>query len=216
MRRLAAALHKTFTRRRSADPAALRRLLARQAAFVAQKTATAYCEVKIGLDWHKALSEPAFRDALADCRWRVYLDVLGDITANLEAWLRRQVPGREAALAAALAAIHNGVLADQPPPDNLAAERAAAESGIEARLLRLQLGPPHPPHELPLASEPTILATLPIHPRLRRDDGPAIIGGLRFYLVSAHQEMARAFDPGPLATALLASQPETRPAEATA
>ncbi|MCC7427491.1 MAG: hypothetical protein IT557_11330 [Alphaproteobacteria bacterium] len=199
--------------------------LARQSAFVAQKTVYDYCEVKTGRDWEFVRDEPAFRDVMEICRWRVYFATLGDVTAMIEAWLRPaalalpeadRAPGttadaehsRRERLAQALAALHNRVLAGEAPPAELAPHAADAAQGILGRLARMQLAAPHKPHELPTQAEPTLYETLPIHPSRRTDDGPAIVGALRFNLVVVHDRMAATFDRAGLAASLLARPPD--------
>ncbi|MFN6998476.1 MAG: hypothetical protein ACK4ST_00385, partial [Elioraea tepidiphila] len=97
-----------FGRRRApqvADVGAFAAFLAAQGAFVAQKTVMDYCGVKLGVNWQKAQEEPVFAELLADCRWRVYFAAQGDVAAMAESWLRPFAPGREAALAEALAGL---------------------------------------------------------------------------------------------------------------
>ena len=213
------ALQRLLKRRpREVAPDALAQFLARQSAFVAQKTVYDYCEVKTGRDWEFVRHEPAFRDVLEICNWRVYFATLGDVTAMIEAWLRPAVlalpdatgteQSRRERLAQALAAMHNRVLAGETPPAELAPDAAKAAAAILGRLARLQLAAPHMPHELPTRAEPTLYESLPIHPSRRTDDGPAIVGALRFNLVVVHDRLAATFDRAGLAASLLAQPPE--------
>jgi len=113
------------------------------------------------------------------------------------------VPGREAALAAALSAIGTRLLAEADAP---AAERPALDAVADslARILMLrQDQPPLPADRLPLSAEAPLLATLPIHPDQRRGETPAIRGALRFHIVTTQQEMERAFAPAALARRLI-------------
>ena len=160
----------------SSDPAALRDFLARQAAFVAQKTVVDYCRVKAGRGEQQTFANPDFQAALRHCRWQTYAGATQDMAALAEAWLRPHASGREAALAAALS-LH---------------------------LATLQAAPPLPADRLPLRAEAPLLATLPVHPDQRRGETPAIRGALRFHVVSTQQELERAFDPAGLAAKLSA------------
>lgn len=189
--------------RRSDDPDALGVFLGRQSAFVAQKTVVDYCRVKVGRAEQQYFADPDFRAALDHCRWQTYAGAIADLCAMAEAWLRPHALSRQAALAEAVAALGAGVLdgAEAPP-----AEREtllAARAGLARHLAAQQLGPPRPPHRMPLLAEAPLMATLPIHPDQRIGETPSITGALRFHLVAAQQEMERAFDAPRLAARLV-------------
>jgi hypothetical protein len=193
-----------FGRARSADPARLAAFLARHAAFVTQKTVLDYCRVKAGPREARMFAEPDFAAALNHCRWQTFAGAAQDVVAMAEAWLRPHASGREAALAAALARIGAGILHDPEAPPEQRADLEAAANSLPRHLAQLQLAAPKQADKLPLLAQPTLLATLPIHPDQRIGETPAITGALRFHIVSAQQEMERAFDPPGLAAALTA------------
>lgn len=198
-----ARLASLFRKRLEDDPAAFAAFIARQAAFVAQKTVLDYCRVKAGRREVETFADPDFATALRHCRWRTYAGAAADVAALAEAWLRPHAPGREAALAGALAALCAPVLL---PPEAPAEERPSLESAREAlprHLAALQEAPPRSADRLPLLAEAPLLATLPVHPDQRRGETPAIRGALRFHVVSTQQEMERAFDPAGLVRRLL-------------
>jgi hypothetical protein len=192
-------------RARSADPDRFAGFLARQGAFVAQKTVLDYCRVKAGRQERQLFASPAFDAALRHCRWSVYLAALADVTALAEAWLRPTVGGRaeEAALAMALVALHARALATETPPADQAEAVRAARAALPGHLAGLQLAAPRPANTLPLLAEAPLFATLPIHADQRRGEEPAIRGALRFHIVAAQQEMERGFDRDGLAARLL-------------
>ncbi|WP_439578716.1 hypothetical protein [Elioraea sp.] len=190
---------------RLSDPAAFAAFLAAQGAFVAQKTVMDYCGVKLGVNWQKAQAEPVFAGLLADCRWRVYFAAQGDVAAMAESWLRPLVPGREARLAVALAAIAREAVARAEVPARLTGEAEAAREGFAVRLAQRQLAAPRPANALPLDAGAVLLETLPIHPDLRKGERASILGGLRMHIVSAQQEMERRFEAVPLAEVLVGS-----------
>lgn len=200
------ALASLLRRNKSADAMAFGRFLGQRGAYLAQKTVLDYCAVKLGVNWHSALHDPAFTVPLAACRWRVYIAAQGDVAAMAEAWLRPHAaePRRVAAAIAALAA---EAIATVGVPEEFRAEAEAAAEAIGPRLARAQLGPPHPSTDLPLASAPVLLETLPIHPDLRKGENVSILGALRMHLVSAEQDLARQFEPAGLAAALAAIAP---------
>ena len=188
----------------SSDPAALRDFLARQAAFVAQKTVVDYCRVKAGRGEQQTFANPDFQAALRHCRWQTYAGATQDMAALAEAWLRPHASGREAALAAALARMGAGLLAAPEAPPEERESLGAAAAALSLHLATLQAAPPLPADRLPLRAEAPLLATLPVHPDQRRGETPAIRGALRFHVVSTQQEMERAFDPAGLAAKLSA------------
>ena len=195
-------LARWLRRPRAQEPAVLEAFLARQAAFVAQKTVIDYCRVKSGRFERHTFADPDFQAALRHCRWQTFAGSLQDVTALAEAWLRPHAPGREAALSAGLAALGARVIdtADAPPEerDTLDSKKAA----LLRHLARLQERPPASADRLELQAEAPLLATLPIHPDQRVGETPSIRGALRFHIVTTQQEMERTYDAPALATAL--------------
>jgi hypothetical protein len=190
-------------KRPSADPAALGDFLARQAAFVSQKTVYDYVRVKAGRDEDRLFKDEDFQTALRHCRWQVWFGTAADVVLLAEAWLRPAAPGREAALAAGLAALHTR-LHDRVEglPETEQAAEAAARAAFPALLAAAQALPPIPPDRRALLADAPLFATLPVHPDQRVGETPAIRGALRFHMVSTQQEMERAFDREGLAAAL--------------
>ena len=193
------------TRNGSADDFAS--FVARRGAYLAQKTVLDYCAVKLGVNWNNALHDPVFTVPLNACRWRTYLAAQGDVAALAEGWLRPHAPGREASLATALAAIAEYAIRTAGPPAEFEDEVEAAIAALPPRLARLQLAAPHEATDLPLDSAPVLLATLPIHPDLRKGETVSILGALRMHLVGAQQDMERGFDPAMIASQLAPAVP---------
>jgi len=195
-------LTRLLRRARAAEPATLETFLGRQAAFVAQKTVIDYCRVKSGRFERHTFADPDFQAALRHCRWQTFAGSVQDVTALAEAWLRPHAPGREAALAAGLAAIGARVIdaADAPPEEH--ETLAAAKASLPRHLAGLQDRPAASADRLKLLAEAPLLATLPIHPDQRVGETPSIRGALRFHIVTTQEEMERAFDAPALAVAL--------------
>jgi hypothetical protein len=188
---------------KSADPAAFGAFLERQTSFVVRKTIEDYCRVKAGRSETKMFADPDFQSALSHARWQTYAAAAQDMAALAEAWLRPEVPGREALLAESLAGLLGNMLRHAEAP---AEERATLDDATEAlpRLLAgLQERPPQSADRRTLLAELPLLATIPVHADQRVGETPAIRGALRFHMVSTQQEMERAFLPGPLAARLL-------------
>lgn len=196
-------ISRFWRRPRDASPDALRAFLARQAAFLAQKTVLDYCRVKAGRNEAQLFADPGFQAALRHCRWQTFSAAVQDVAAMAEAWLRPHAPGQEPALAAALARLGAAVLDEAPAPPEERAVLDAAKPALVRHLALAQDDPPLAADRLPLLALAPLLATLPIHPDQRQGETPAIRGALRFHLVSGQQEMERAFDPAALARQLL-------------
>ena len=180
-------LSRLFRRPPEASPEALQAFLARQSAFVAQKTVLDYCRVKAGRNERQTFAGAAL-----------------DVTALAEAWLRPHAAGQASALADALTTLGGQVLDAAPAP---AAERPAldaAREGLGRHLALLQDAPPLPADQMTMLAEAPLLATLPVHPDQRRGETPAIRGALRFHLVTTQQEMERGFDAPALVRRLIA------------
>lgn len=200
-----ARLGRLFRRPLSGTPGDLRTFLDRQAAFVAQKTVLDYCRVKAGLREREIFANPDFQVALNHCRWQTWAGAVQDVTALAEAWLRPHLPGREAALADALAALAGDVIEAVSAPAEARETLDAARAALPHHLTTLQAAPPLGADRLPLLAEAPLLATLPIHPDQRLGETPAIRGALRFHIVTTQQEMERAFDAAALAANLAAA-----------
>jgi hypothetical protein len=198
-------LMRLFRRSPARTPAELKAFLAAQSAFVTQKTVLDYCRVKAGRGERQTFADPDFQAALRHCRWQVFGAAVQDVTAVAEAWLRPQVAGREAALAAALSGLGHAVMADAAPPEEEREALAAAAEALPRHIARLQDAPPVTADRIPLLAEAPLLATLPVHPDQRIGETPAIRGALRFHVVATQQEMERRFDRAALATALVSS-----------
>jgi hypothetical protein len=194
-----------------ADPAVFRQFLGSRAAFVAQKTVMDYCGVKVGVQWQAAQADPAFAAALSACRWAVFWPSAADLTLAAGRWLlpHARHPDR---LALALGELGAAALEEAGAHGDPAA-RADAVAALRRRLAGLPVEPPVGPATMVLAAGPVLLETLPIHPDQRRDERPAILGGLRMNFLAMLQDMERAFDPLALAQALEA-HPAPGPAEA--
>lgn len=196
-------LGRFMTRTQSDDPALLAEFIRAQGAYVAQKTVLDYCKVKAGRHEELLFSEPMFRTALDHCRWQVFFGALADVTAMTEAWLRPHAAERAAALAEALARMHDAALMADAPPE--AERESVAGFSIRTHLAGLQIAPPQRSHEMPMLAEAPLFATLPIHADQRIGEAPSIRGALRFHIVSARQEAERRFDAVRLAARLTAA-----------
>lgn len=191
---------------RAASAIDLRGFLARRAAFAAQKAVTDYCEVKAGVNRDTLFAEATFREALAACRWESFAAVLSDLLVLAHAHLAPHVAGRETALAERLAEVGRAILADEPPPAHRPEGWDDVTVAMAARLSDTAGHPPRPPAEVARAAARRVLATLPIHENHRRSDREAIVGAVRFHIVSVWDAMLIEVDAAATASDLLSER----------
>jgi len=175
-----------------ASGAALKEFLSRESAYLAQKTATEYCQVKAGLNWQKLFSEPAFQAGLSVCRWEGFAGVLADAVLAAEGRLRDV--GESPPLARSLLALHEAILRDHPAPAHLPQGWAPEIEAFAARMARSQLAQPLPTASLGETGARRLFDALPIHPDLRRLDYEMVSNAVRFGLVSMTQTLDRRLD----------------------
>lgn len=188
---------------RAATAAEMQAFLSRRAAFAAQKAVIDYCEVKAGLNRDKLFAEPAFREALAACRWESFAAVLSDLLILAHTHLAPHVAGRESALADGLAEMGRAILASGAPPAHRPEGWDDVTVAIAARLAETAGQPPRSPAEVARAAAQRVLATLPIHESHRRTDREAITGAVRFHIVAAWDAMLIEVDAPAVAADLL-------------
>lgn len=190
-----------------ADAAALRDFLAREAAFLSQKSTVEYCRARSGLLWQKLFEEADFRHALDICRWGAMAVVLADQVVVVEGFLRPHARGREADLAASLAGIFEDILrgyAEVPPEQRVGWDDLIIE--MPARLARVQLGQPHGPAEIAKTAGARVFELLPIHKSLRGSDREMMINAIRFGMVGFYNKLEESVrDPAALVRDLAAS-----------
>lgn len=176
------------------DVPALERLIGQFAAEIAHKACVGYCRVKSGPHVRELFKEPAFRQALDACRRDSYAWVLEDVTAAAQSYLRAAEAGSGDAVDAALGALYRRLLEADPLRPDGAADEEAHTGSLRRRLTRGRLAEPVPPAEAGRVSGPKVFASLPIHPRLRREDEEAHANLIRFGLASFGEELERRLD----------------------
>ena len=182
--------------------------IAAESAFLSQKSVVEYCRAKAGLNWETLFAEAPFRAALEICRWEAFAAVLADMTVIAEGLLRPHVGMRHAALADALTQQAARALAAHARPAHRPDGWGDALAALRQRLALCQLAAPLPVHEVGRASGTRIVELLPIHPRLRRDDGEVVVNNIRFGLCRSHEEVSRRTDLPAVAADMLACRTE--------
>lgn len=163
--------------------------LERSAWLVTQKTVIGYCTVKTNLPVHELAKDKPFADAYDVSIRHAYAASLADIMEIALGYLRQAVQGHEAEFAARLAQIHESLLTAHTAPtaDGWGGEIAA----VRRRLELAAASPPRSIRDLSMTSAQRIVATLPIHERLRSPDAPAIAASVQFMMVGRAHEFER-------------------------
>lgn len=163
--------------------------LERSAWLVTQKTVIGYCTVKTNLPVHELAKDKPFADAYDISIRHAYAATLADIMEIALGYLMPYVRGCEAELAARLAQVHESLLSGHEAPT---AGGWGEEIAAERRRLKLAAASaPRPIRELTATSAERIVATLPIHERLRSPDTPAITASVQFMMVGRAHEFER-------------------------
>lgn len=181
----------------------LRVLVEERAAFAAQRTIVAYCEVKAGVNRDRLFADPGFRTAMAFSRWETFAAVLADALLALESHLRPRLADRIDALHAVLRTIHTDALASQGVPDHRS-DWSEAIVRFETRLDQTRLAAPRSPTDIAAASVKVVFDTLPVHPDDRRHDGVAIKGGVLFNFLALWEAVLKGMDEDAIVAAVAA------------
>lgn len=184
----------------------LAEVIGTETARIAQKATTGYCRTKAGANVELLFKEQVFLDALEVCRWNAFGLVLADVCLVVEGFLRPHAGGREDALADWIVAAFDAELARHPRPGD--DDWAAAREEFRARLARSRLAEPIPAANVGFDTAQRIYDSLPVHPKLRREDFELVQNLTRFGHITLHEELSRRLD----AAAVLAAMTEARTA----
>lgn len=180
-------------RRPVATAEELRDVLSAQAAFVAQKVVTEYCQAKAGRNWHLLSSERTFLDDLTRSRWESFALVAAGLCRTAAMLL----PGRVDA--GWLVALYADVLNAQARPahrPNGWADRVAA---FAEDLAAAKSVPPVTIRQVADATGRAVFDVLPIHIAMRRLDGPMVTSAIAFQMAAVAGKLRRRLDGAALA-----------------
>jgi hypothetical protein len=179
----------------------LRILVGERAAFAAQRTVIAYCEVKAGINRDNLFADAAFQEALALSRWETFAVVLADALLALESHLRPRLADRIDAFHDVLRTMYDDGLASQGIP-NHRTDWADAVAAFRSRLDQTRLAGPRKPTDIAAASVKVVFETVPVHPEDRRYDGVAIRGGVLFNFLALWEAVMKGMDEDAIAAAI--------------
>lgn len=173
---------------------ALEAYIGTETARTAQKATTGYCRLKAGSNHDLLFKEQGFLDALDDCRWGAFGQLLADFCLVAEGYLRPHAAGREAALAAWITqAFDRGVDAHADP--SRAGHWDKAKEEMRARLARARLSPPIPAANIGFDTARRVYDSLPLHASQTGDDFEVVQNLIRFGHVTFRSELERLADP---------------------
>jgi hypothetical protein len=184
--------------------AELQTFLDERAAFVAQKSISAYCQMKTRTYLLDLLKEKMFQEAFDRSRWESFAIVLSDLLVIVEGDLGAKLAEKaRATLAARMGAMYRTILDGHPRPVHRPEGWADAFEAFDRRLALARLAPAKPVLEVASHSAERLFALLPIHDSLRTRDGMSVEGGVRFLIAAATDALGRRMRREPLLADLL-------------
>ena len=185
-------------RRPVATAEELRDVISAQAAFVAQKVVTEYCQAKAGRNWHLLSSERTFLEDLTRSRWESFALVAAGICRTAAMLIPAPVDERW------LVALYADVLDAQARPvhrPNGWADRVAA---FAEDLAAAKAAPALTVRQVADATGRAVFDVLPIHIAMRRLDGPMVTSAIAFQMAAVAGKLRRRLDGAALAAGLAA------------
>ena len=183
--------------------AGMRRLLSGEASYLAQRVTYEFTRNTLGWFGQSAFGSDDFNAALRVCRWETWAAILAGNVLLAEGALRPHAEARHEALAAALLAEFDSMLAEYAVP----AHRPSwdeVRAALAARLAAAALAPPADASALGLVAAARAVDTLPARSANPAEDRRTIETALRFGMVAFADQLRRRLRPAPVARALLA------------
>lgn len=182
----------------------LQTFLDERAAFVAQKSISAYCQMKTRTYLLDLLKEKTFQEAFDRSRWESFAIVLSDLLVIVDGDLGAGLKDEErGTLAARMDAMYRAILDGHPRPAHRPEGWADMFEAFDRRLAVARLAPPKPVLEVASHSAERLFTLLPIHDSLRVRDGMSVEGGVRFLIAAATDALGRRMRREPLLADLL-------------
>jgi len=189
------------------DPDQLAQFILTETSRIAQKATTGYCRTKAGTNVDLLFREEVFIKALESSRWTAFGLVLADCCLVVEGFLRPEAAAHPDELAAWILATHDGILDAHPHPDRGAEGWSAEKQEMRARLGRSRMAEPIPAANLGFDTAQRIYDSLPVHPKLRREDFELVQNLTRFGHISFREDLTRRVDPAAMVAAIIAAAP---------
>lgn len=176
--------------------------LSREAAHLAQTSATNFCRARAG--WHadKLFGEAMFLDALDRCRWEAYAAVLADMIVIVEGRLR-SAGTPQTAMPDALVAIYRQILESDPRPAHRSEGWDDVVAELGRRLAKAQLAAPGDPAKVARISGNRLYEVLPFDRSLIAGERDVVVNSVRFGMVGFCDRLDARLDKDVLRVELL-------------
>jgi hypothetical protein len=188
---------------RVSDSAGLADFVDAHAAFVAQKGIYEYARARAGHYAKVLFSEPEFRRAVEEARWRAFplgLAMVGEVAALV---LEEKTELPRQAVVGEVSAVTLCVFDRYGMPAALdTAAWREARTRLTERLNRIGLHPPKRAIDIPEPFAEAYFALMPIHRNLRGQDFPTLKSYLKVTLCNVHHELTKRIDAQAIAADL--------------
>ncbi len=180
------------------------RWISGEASYLAQRSTYEFTRNTLAWFGQHHFADDRFNDHFRVCRWETFATVLQGMALQVEARLRPQARGAEAALAEGLVATYRAALAEYPVPahrtqgwDDAVAEARAKLGDAQARAAA--------PDAKALAHATTarMIQVMPVLSANRDDDFRTIESAIQFGLIAFADRAARRIDAPALAAELV-------------
>jgi hypothetical protein len=183
--------------------AALQQLLAREAAYLAQRSVIDFARNELGRLSGHAFADPRFQDKLAVSRWEGFVATLADMTVLAHALLLEGGAPRPL-LDARLGDLYGAILADHALPPHRTQGWDADIAALRARLSARREGRANPQADAE-ATGAKVFDTLPFRPRDPADSRMVLANAFAFGLIAFNDRLRRLLQVAPLRDELVAS-----------
>jgi hypothetical protein len=189
------------------EAGALADFIDHNAAFLIQKGMYEYSRARAGHYAKVMMQEPEFLAAVEKSRWQGFPLGLAMVGEMVEKVLNPMIADDRRAGIDALASLVLSVFDRYPVPPPLGAAVWASErSELARRLDQIGLHPPKPVKDMPVPFAQLYFDMMPIDPKLRAPDFPAITNYLRVSLINIHDELIKRLDGPAVAQSLLSER----------
>lgn len=203
-------LREMFFRSRPSirDIGALADFIDEQSAFVAQKGIYEYSRARAGHYAKILFAEREFIEAVDCSRWRAYPLGLAMVGELVDGVLHQHAGENRLQHLESLRALVLSVFDRYPTPVTLGHQAwSDARADLERRLQLVGLHPPKRVFEIPAPFARAYFNLMPIHPKLRANEFPALHGYLKATMCNIHEELVDRMDVPVLTTALRGVSP---------
>lgn len=177
--------------------------LSREAAHLAQTTATNYSRARAGWQAEKLFRESMFLDALDRCRWEAYAAVLADMIVIAEGRLRAPSGAPDLPMIDSLVSLYRRILETHPRPAHRPEGWQDLVAALGPRLAKAQLAAPADPDKVARSAGRRLYDVLPFDRSIIAGDRDVVVNSVRFAMVRFSDRMNERLDLAAIREALL-------------